>query len=95
MMHPWEWPPKPWERVNLDFAVSFPGHNYLVAVDAHSKWPEVEILKSTTVEQTIEVLRRIFARNVLPEQIAVVDLTVARLLFTLPFFKWVHIFSII
>ena len=42
---------------------------FLIAVDAHSKWPEVILMKSTTSEKTVSVLRTIFARNGLPEQI--------------------------
>ena len=68
-MHPWEWPPKPWQRVHLDFAGPLQGHTFLVAVDAHSKWPEVEIMTSTTASKTIDVLRRMFAAHGLPEQI--------------------------
>jgi len=35
----------------------------LVVVDAHSKWPEVVCMTSTTSERTIEALREIFSRN--------------------------------
>lgn len=42
---------------------------FLIAVDAHSKWPEVIPMKSTTSEKTISVLRSIFSRNGLSEQI--------------------------
>ena len=68
-MHPWVWPKSPWQRVHLDFAGPFQGHMFLVAVDAHSKWPEVAIMKSTTSAKTIEVLRTMFSAHGLPEQI--------------------------
>ena len=55
-------------RVNLDFAGPFQGAMFLVAVDSHSKWPEVFIM-STTVSKTIEVLRVMFAAYGLPDQI--------------------------
>lgn len=42
---------------------------FLVMVDAHSKWPELIEMKSTTAEQTIKVMRNVFARNGLPKQI--------------------------
>ena len=35
---------------------------FLIIVDAHSKWPEVELMSSTTSTQTIDRLRTIFAR---------------------------------
>lgn len=42
---------------------------YLVVVDAHSKWPEVYEMSSTTVAKTITILRHIFAAYGLPEQV--------------------------
>ncbi|CAL9690514.1 unnamed protein product [Knipowitschia caucasica] len=68
-VHPWEWPSSPWLRVHIDFAGPFLNSMFLIAVDAHSKWPEVVPMKSTTSEKTISVLRNIFSRNGLPEQI--------------------------
>ena len=68
-LHPWVWPTRPWERVHLDFAGPFQGSMFLVAVDAHSKWPEVEIMPTTTSAKTNEVLRKMFAAYGLPEQI--------------------------
>ena len=69
VLHPWEWPPRPWQCVHIDFAGPFQGANFLVAVDAHSKWPEVEVMGSTTAARTIEVLRKMFAANGLPEHL--------------------------
>ena len=54
------WPAKPWQQVHLDFAGPFQGVKLLVAVDAHSNWPEVEIMHSTTAAKTIDVLRLSF-----------------------------------
>jgi len=42
---------------------------FLVAVDAHSKWPEVEVMKTTTTTKTLEALRKMFAAYGLPEHI--------------------------
>ena len=42
---------------------------YFLVVDAHSKWPEVFELRQTTSTQTISVLRHLFARYGLPNQI--------------------------
>ena len=66
---PWEWPSRPWQRVHIDFTGPFQGANFLVAVDAHSKWPEVKIMGITTTSKTIEVLRKVFASNGLPEHV--------------------------
>ena len=59
-LQPWIWPNQPWKRVHLDFAGPFQGAMLLLAVDAHSKWPEVHIMKDTTTTKTIDVLRNIF-----------------------------------
>ena len=42
---------------------------FLVAVDAHSMWPEVVEMSTTTATQTVAVLRKMFAANGLPEQL--------------------------
>ena len=40
-LHSLIWPSQPWQRVHFDFAGPFLGRMFLVAVDTHSKWPEV------------------------------------------------------
>ena len=60
------WPSSPWERIHVDFAGPLEGHMYLITVDAHSKWPEVHILDSTTASKTIQVLRGLFSRHGIP-----------------------------
>ena len=37
------------------------GNTFLIAVDAHSKWPEVHAMNSITASKTIDVLRKLFA----------------------------------
>lgn len=68
-LHPWEWPGEPWKRLHVDFAGPYEDKMFLVAVDAHSKWPEVAIMKSTTAERTIEKLGEMFSRFGCPEQL--------------------------
>lgn len=68
-LHPWDWPEEPWQRVHIDFAGPLENHMFLVVVDAHSKWPEVAVMKSTSSERTIEELRSIFSRLGLPQQL--------------------------
>ena len=53
----------------MDFSVNFMGWNYLVVVDAFSKWPEVVMMKSTTAERTIDVMREIFSRQGIPREL--------------------------
>ena len=68
-LHPWEWPPRPWSRLHLDFAGPYLGHMYLVIVDAHSKWLDVHIMQSITSAKTIEKLRTVFAIHGLPQKV--------------------------
>ena len=68
-LHSWEWPARPWQRIHIDFAGPFLGTMFLVVVDAHSKWPEVILMTTTTASRTIEELRKLFATHGLPEQL--------------------------
>ena len=68
-LHPWEWATTPWQRIHVDYAGPFQNSMFLVVVDAHSKWPEVVSVSSTTSSSTIEVLSDLFARFGIPEQI--------------------------
>ncbi|XP_034027378.1 uncharacterized protein K02A2.6-like, partial [Thalassophryne amazonica] len=68
-LHPWMWPSSPWEWIHVDFAGPFEGHMYLVVVDAHSKWPEVHIMDSTTSSKTIQVLRGFFSCYGIPHSL--------------------------
>ena len=66
---PWMWPGSPWQRVHIDFAEK-DGKNYLVIIDAHSKWPEIILMNNdTTARATIKVLKDLFSKYGLPLQI--------------------------
>ncbi|KAI2646044.1 hypothetical protein H4Q32_028458 [Labeo rohita] len=68
-LHAWEWPALPWQRIHVDFAGPFMGTTFLIVVDACTKWPEVFSMTSTTASQTVTVLRELFARTGVPEQL--------------------------
>ena len=68
-LHPWAWPSRPWQRIHIDYAGPFLNKHFLVLVDAHSKWPEVIPMTTTTSSATIRELRRLFAAYGLPEQL--------------------------
>ena len=68
-LHSWEWPARPWQRIHIDFAGPFLGKMFLIIVGAHSKWPEVVPMTTTSATRTIEELRRLFATHGLPEQL--------------------------
>jgi hypothetical protein len=69
VMHPWERPSSPWQRIHADFLGPVDGNMFLIVVDAYSKWPEVIPMKDTTSARTIEVMRSLFATWGLPKQI--------------------------
>ena len=68
-LHPWSWPTTVFQRIHVDFAGPFQETMFLVAIDAFSKWPEVFVLKRTTVDKTVECLRSMFCRYGYPEQL--------------------------
>ena len=55
--------------IHVDFAGQVQGKMLLVAYDAHSKWPEVLVMSSTTSGRTIRVLREMFACYGTPKQL--------------------------
>lgn len=65
---PWIWPGAPWHRVHIDFAEK-DGQNFLIVVDAYAKWPEIILMNSTTSNATITVLRDLFSKYGIPNQI--------------------------
>ncbi len=69
LLHACQWPAGPNKRILVNFEGPFLGKIIFIMVDAHSKWPEVSIMPSTTFEKTIEVLSSFFTRYRLPEKI--------------------------
>ena len=68
-LHPWKWPTRPWARLHLDFAGPFLEKNFLIVIDAHSKWIEAFPTSTTSSAAVIEELRPLFARFGLPETV--------------------------
>ena len=66
-LHPWEWPTKPWVRLQLDYVGPFLGKMFLIVIDSHSKWMEAFPMNTSTSSATIEKLRMAFATHGLPE----------------------------
>ena len=69
LLHLWSWPDAPWKRIHVDFAGPFQGSMFMVIVDAHSKWLEVVPMSTIMTEKTLDVVRSMFARYGLPEQL--------------------------
>jgi transposase InsO family protein len=63
-------PPEPWYTVHVDFCGPFPTGEYLlVVIDAYSRFPEVDIVSSTSAKSTISKLERIFAVHGIPRKL--------------------------
>ncbi|XP_058827953.1 uncharacterized protein K02A2.6-like [Topomyia yanbarensis] len=65
-IHCWERPSQPFQRLHIDFAGPFLGLNFLVIVDAYTKWPEVKIIPDLTTGTTIDRLQEYFATYGVP-----------------------------
>ena len=63
----------------MDFAGTFLGSMYLIAVDAYSKWVDVFPMQSITTTKTIEKLRILFATHDFPEKLSRTPLLVPSL----------------
>lgn len=62
-------PAGPWRKLALDFTDINNGIHLLVVVDYFSRYPEIEIMTSTTAKATILKLRIMFSRFGYPEEI--------------------------
>ena len=63
-------PEKPWSRVHADHAINFMGKNWLVIIDAYSKYPCIYPTTSTSTAATIELLEKTFAHFGYPHSLA-------------------------
>ena len=68
-LNPWLWQSRPWARIHIDFASPFFNLMFLIIVDAHSKWPKVVEMKTTTSSQMIVELQKMFSIPSIPELI--------------------------
>ena len=69
-LQPTKLPARPWQNVDLDFKGPLPGGEYLlVAIDEYSRYPEVEIVKSTSAQAMLPHLDKIFATHGFPDVI--------------------------
>ena len=61
-------PARPWSEVSADVTGPLPSGEYLLVVtDAYSRFPEVEIIKSTSFKSIVPKLHAIFARHGVPD----------------------------
>ena len=65
-----ELPSGPWQKLHIDFYGSLPSGEYLlVVIDRYSRFPEVEIVRSTKASTVIPTLDKIFAVHGLPSSV--------------------------
>ena len=63
-------PARPWTQLCADFYGPLPTGEYiLVVLDEYSRYPEVDIVKSTSAESVIPKMDRMFATHGIPEQV--------------------------
>jgi len=63
-------PDRPWQRLHADFKGPIAGSYYLhILIDQYSKYPEVDIVKSTSFAKLRPVLDRVFATHGIPESL--------------------------
>lgn len=67
--HSWVTPTNAWQRLHVDFAGPYHNKIFFIVVDAHSKWPEVKLVSTTSSKCAINALRDIFSGQGLPEVI--------------------------
>ena len=69
-LHRTETPSQPWSHLHMNFLGPFlTGEMLFVLIDSYSKFPEIEIMKTTTAAALIPKLDRIFATHGLPTKI--------------------------
>ena len=68
-IHPWMVPEKAWSLLLLDHAVNFMGSNWLVLVDAYSKYPCIHPTQSISAKSTFDLLEQDFSHFGFPRTI--------------------------
>ena len=69
-LHLQDMPKGPWEKVHIDFYGPLPSGDYLlVVIDRYSRFPEVEIVRSTKASVVIPKLDKIFSVHGIPETV--------------------------
>lgn len=63
----WPHPDQPFQRIHIDFLGPINGLNYLVIVDARTKWVEAYNMKSTSSSAVISTLSEFISRFGLPQ----------------------------
>ena len=65
----WPYVAQPWSRLHIDFLGPFHTKTFLVVIDASTKWIEIFEMVKTNAGMVIKVLRALFARFGLPNEV--------------------------
>ena len=68
-IHPWMLPEKPWSRLHLDHAINFMGSNWLILIDAYTKYPCIHRTSTTSTKATTDLLEQDFSHFGYPHTI--------------------------
>ena len=60
-------PETPWARLHLDHAINFLGTNWLVLVDAYTKYPCIQVTNSVSTKATTDLLQESFSHFGYPQ----------------------------
>ncbi|CAI6367254.1 unnamed protein product [Macrosiphum euphorbiae] len=69
VLSPWKWPEQPWTRLHVDFLGPYKNKNFLVVIDATSKWLEAFETNLCTASTVITKMEELFARFGVPKSI--------------------------
>lgn len=58
-LHPWEWSQRPWQLVHADYASLHQGKKFLVLVDGHTKWMDVQVTIASNEQENASDLRNL------------------------------------
>ena len=60
-------PETPWARLHLDHAINFMGTNWLVLIDAYTKYPCIHVTNSVSTKATTDLLQESFSNFGFPQ----------------------------
>ncbi|XP_019876992.1 uncharacterized protein K02A2.6-like [Aethina tumida] len=79
--HHWDPPTSNWNRIHIDYVAPFQGFNYLVVIDAKSKWTEIKHSRDApSSSKTIEFFKEIFTTLGYPEVLVSDNTTIFKLI---------------
>lgn len=69
LLTPWKWPVQPWPLLHVDFLSPYKNKNFLIVIDATSKWLKAFETNSCTASTVINKMQELFAMFAVPKAI--------------------------